>query len=118
MKKVRAKITDFINEGNTIYVHYVKGKDYFCLFTNIENDLNLLKKLYRSEKFEIEEGIYIFDWYLTRKDYFPLGTELDPNTFDVFEISSYKEKESYRRLAKRIDSLWEKILNYGRNNDD
>ena len=116
MMKVKSKITDFYLSDNLNRVHYSKDEDYFYLSTDNPNDLEILKKLYRSSKFEIREGIYIFDWYLVRKDYFPLGTEIDPNKFDIFVFSPNKEKESYKRLEKRIDKLWDKILNYGKGN--
>lgn len=111
--KLISRITDFIEVNNQTFVHYVKGKKYFCLSTENEKDLEILKKIYRSPQFEIKKGIYVFDWYLERKDYFPLEKGLDRNKFLIREIDESTIATTYEKLGKRIDILWDKIINYG-----
>lgn len=113
MMKLISKINDFIEVNNQTFVHYVRGKKYFCLSTNNEKDLEILKMLYRSPKFELREGFYVFDWYLERKDYFSFEEGIDRRKFIVLEADKKHLDKSYQSLKTRIDKLRNEIINYG-----
>lgn len=113
MKKLISKINDFIEVNNQTFVHYVKGKRYICLSTDDERDLQVLRKLYRSSKFELKDGFYIFDWYLERKDYFPFEKRIDRRKFIVLNPDKKHLEKGYQTLMTRIDRLRNQIINYG-----
>ena len=117
MKKLISRINDFIEVNNQTFVHYVKGKKYVCLSTDNERDLQVLRKLYRSSKFELKDGFYVFDWYLERKDYFPFEKGIDRRKFIVLDPDEKHLENGYQSLMARIDKLWNQIINYGKENE-